>query len=610
MFNFEPQPQWKVIHHTKGKKKQLSIEIGKKNIIDANTAKRLVKLRKIKEILVGNVDNSNDVCFSITQQKLHTIGYETVEFESRFPGDRGGIINDIMNQMEVIGLCPENDTKSEILERLKRDHIPTVLKIKFDTKTSKIGVEKRTSSKSQWKLCRHLDGQQKHISVTVDDKYIMDQYESEGIVKLKHIQQILLGKSSIMMPDVDSSHNVCFTIIQMTKRGPEIFNFEAQNKENRTDVVTEIISGMEKLGLQPKNGVLQTQKDVLAHSVRDEILMIEFTKGIVEKKATPRRSRLSVLANPILSRLSRSFTQFANTDRKMSRGKSDSKSQEKRLKRKHGAKQPFAVLRDHAEFGGENIRFESINKIRIYNKESSKGSVHCLTIETLEGKKHRIALGKKEPRDKIAIKLLTKMDNFGNTASRGDVASLTEEIRNLQHGHTLKMKMKMKVPTEPNGVQIEKTTGEKKVKKPQSASQDVPNIPQNVIKVEDEIIKQRQAVDIHNSDKDRTDEKYDEPSTNLEEMLTDSISGKVPEKIQENKDDQMTSGEDTGPTLSISSFSSDPKLRGRQILDIMAERAASMISSTEDVTLSLSSFSSDPNLRGKQLSDVRAEGKT
>ena len=475
------------------------MNVGIKYITDWKHNKKLVKLRKIKAIHLGKaskglrkVTSPHDVCFSIIKKK--TFGRETLDFETKRLSHRTYVIFNIIENMQSFGLSAEKVEmiKSMVLSNENQDEI---LKISLDPQKiatlSANGVNEPQikMETTEWIVSWHNDGKRPDIVMVIDWETITVGNADTKILNLIEIEEIHLWNGTDGFQDDGGPSNVSFSIVPYSEEtGWKTLGFEMKSAEDRSAIIIDILDKLQCLGVYPVAEDGLTRQVVLDGMKSDKTMQIrvmhyaddppeavnvinqnadesddsgdiekgftfpESTTAVDNASAQPAQGRNTAFRGVVAS-LTEQIRNLQDGDtlkmememKVVTESNSESataKSQEMRSRSHDVVENPdtedlVSVREDHLEDPYEIINYENIDMIRIYDKDE----IYILGIRTSTGMKHRIKLGKKKCRDNIAVKLITKMDTFGKTAVDDDVDSLKEQIRNLQSGDILRIKL-------------------------------------------------------------------------------------------------------------------------------------------------------------------------
>ena len=450
--------------------------VGTEFITDWKHNNKLVKLSKIEAIHLGKaskglrkVTSPHDVCFSIIKKKK--FGRETLDFETKRLSHRTYVIFNIIENMQPFGLSAEKVEviKSMVLSNENQDEI---LEISLDPQNIaalSANVVKEPQIKmdtTEWTVSWHKDGHRNENLMVIDWETIMYGNADTDILNLVEIQEIQLWNGTDGFQDDGGPSNVSFSIVPYSEEtGWKTLGFEMRSAEDRTEIIVDILDKLQYLGVYPIAEDGMSRQVVLDGMKSDKTMQIRLMhyadesddSGDVEKGL-----RFSELTRAVDDPSAQGRTQSQVPPESDSEfvaelaakifAESTAKSQEKRSlshddgenpdsKRKNDEnsenKDLVSVHQDHLKDGNEMIQYENIDKIRLYDKNE----IPILGIRTSAGERYRIKWENKKLRDKIAMKLITKMDTFGKTPIDDDVDSLKEQIRNLQSGDILRIKL-------------------------------------------------------------------------------------------------------------------------------------------------------------------------
>ena len=386
--------------------------------------KGIVKLSKIQQIHLGKrsdvlqgIGTRRSLYFSIIQRKRS--GLQVLDFETFNEEDRTSIIINIINQMHILGIYPENG-----LEQAKRDvfiHMSSsrILKIQFAQNHSEIVPH---SGERRWKLIHHIHGKQKKMVMIIGSEFITDGHQSEHrTVHFTDMKTIHLGKASNGLQDVESPHNLCFSIIRKDELGKMPLDFEAKTSSERLDLILELIVRMPRRGLHVQSGRAQTRRDMIDAMKNNGIMKIHFSDESIdvdsEKGFNDRVDNMTVLTDDDDEECWKVLHLVGKS------GNTQMLKIKQKIIKLVDPKQRATTLM---------IEYKDISRVRVYDK----GPLYYLFI-VQKTKEHGFVPVSKEDQKAILSKLIRNMERFGKVPNNGEVASFQRQIRILNTGDGL-----------------------------------------------------------------------------------------------------------------------------------------------------------------------------
>ena len=182
----------------------------------------------------------------------------------------------VVHEMEKYGKTPRNSDIDLLTQQIRDMQPGDALDIEYGAARGRVTAQYEEmvldSGDTKWKMYQHRNGKKKKMVMIVGSEMITDDKHSQiGTVNLKEIHGIYLGKISEGLKDVDSPHDLCFSITQNTETGWKTLDFEMRNKRDRIAIVSDIMDKMDRLGIRPENGIIGVD-----NMKRNETLKIKF----------------------------------------------------------------------------------------------------------------------------------------------------------------------------------------------------------------------------------------------------------------------------------------------------------------------------------------------